>query len=368
MTADTHDEYIQLVKIFREIDINHDGSISGDELGAFFRSKSRMVPFLRERLHKARPVHKHGNLFKALDADGSGAITEEEFCGALYVPHWNVMKIFRVIDEDASGEITKKELSNFFHKDNAYSSPQDRTELRSLLKKAQAVHKKQSLFDALDTDHSGTISKSEFLRSLLVEHWDLVELFRAIDVDQSGTIEAQELQTFLKGRNQPELKQILVRKLKDARLMKKGEHRSLFSCLDNHAVDGMITQEEFIDALFVPNAGLIDIFRHIDEDDDGVISKAELVAFLRSKNGYVGRLRKQLKLTRPQKRHQKLFKCLDKDKDGFITAAEFVNALVVRPPVTMVDPAVPTKAAPTPAPRPPAPPVVQEGTCDCIIA
>jgi len=297
-------------------------------------------------------VSGRDTLFHALDKDGNTKVTKAEFLATLYVPHWPIVKIFRSIDTDDDGCVTKKELFDFLNPKAGTSESSDRNQLKEMLHRARPVSKHGHLFESLDTDHNGKISKQEFLRALVVEHWDLVEIFRFIDTDNSGSIEASELHAFLKGKSksaagwkasgdlsdEERLRAQLITKLKDAQPQHGKKYKTLFAALDAKSPDGHVSLDDFVTALYVENTELLHIFRRIDVDNDGVVTPEELRTFLKdSKSVYVKHFRAQLALTRPVKRKQKLFRVLDQDHNGSVTQSEFMTALAIpSPPLTQV--------------------------------
>ena len=77
---------------------------------------------------------------------------------------------------------------------------------------------------------------------------------------------------------------------------------------------------------------MIDLFRAIDEDEDGQITGAELQAFMQGSSAFKGELVKMLALARPVKKGSSLFEALDVDHDSVVTQQEFCDALRVAPP------------------------------------
>lgn len=92
-------------------------------------------------------------------------------------------KIFDMADGDGSGELTAEELGGFLRK-NGYNKSDD--EIRAM-------------FESVDFDASGKITKQEFLEAMGVQppklHMEAVfrRIFNDLDADGSGTISRENL-------------------------------------------------------------------------------------------------------------------------------------------------------------------------------
>ena len=109
------------------------------------------MPLTKEEEANAKAV------FEALDADGSGKITKDNFKDALIqagftaVTDDDVEALIGMVDQDGSGSISYEEFITV-------------VEARPIRRRIEAALRK--LFDALDTDGSGFITKAD-LRSLI---------------------------------------------------------------------------------------------------------------------------------------------------------------------------------------------------------
>lgn len=135
----------RISKHFDEIDANHDGFVTFEELRAFGAS---------HRGHRG-----HG--FKALDKDGDGRISREEAAGAP-----RLAQDFDKVDADHDGFLTRDEL--------------------------QAAHRamRGEHFKRIDTDGDGRISLAEAQANAprLAEH------FNEVDTNHDGFVTREELQ------------------------------------------------------------------------------------------------------------------------------------------------------------------------------
>lgn len=151
--------------------------------------------------------------FSKLDGDSSGEITLEELKSnapgdvSRSEGDARTQKLFDALDADGSGGISEEEKSTFD------AAQQDR--MASLGFSAQVMGGRpppppppsgEDVVGALDTDEDGGISFEEFSASNVVEDADsaaIEELFAAIDADSNGSISANEAESFL-AENKPE--------------------------------------------------------------------------------------------------------------------------------------------------------------------
>ena len=135
--------------MFAKIDADNSGTITKDELQAFQRKN--MGGNLDER-------------FKQMDKNGNGVIDKDEFKGPA--------ELFAKIDADNSGTITKQELQAFQRKNMAGNLDE---RFKQMDKNGNGVIDKDEfkgppeMFDKIDTDHSGTITKAE-LQAFRAKH------------------------------------------------------------------------------------------------------------------------------------------------------------------------------------------------------
>lgn len=97
-------------------------------------------------------------MFKALDTDGDGAVSQQEFLAG----HQNRPGMFAMLDADEDGAISQEEFVN-------------RREAR-----------RQARFKALDTDSDGRLTQQEY-----EEH--LAQVFESMDDDDDGKLTPEEL-------------------------------------------------------------------------------------------------------------------------------------------------------------------------------
>ena len=103
------DDIKNLRKIFRELDVDHDGSISLNEFKKGLPQMAPIVPGLNE--------NSAAEIFNSIDQDSSGEITFSEFVTAgssILVKPKNVEKAFRALDTKNDGVLDKDELQAAF--------------------------------------------------------------------------------------------------------------------------------------------------------------------------------------------------------------------------------------------------------------
>jgi len=106
---DIKDEKDELLKTFKELDLDHDGQLTHDEL---------MIGY--SKLMGEHDAKKEvDRIFATIDVNGSGAIDFTEFCVAT-VNHKKLLtqerltQVFKMFDTDGSGTISSEEIKNFF--------------------------------------------------------------------------------------------------------------------------------------------------------------------------------------------------------------------------------------------------------------
>ncbi|CAF1114127.1 unnamed protein product [Adineta ricciae] len=152
--GEVSDAFLQ--QVFRKVDADGSGSISSNELQSAL-SNGTWSPFNPETVRM---------MIGMFDQDGSATIDFKEFTALWnFITQWE--KVFRGFDEDKSGSIDKNEF-----------------------------RKALTSFGMFDQDNSSTIDFQEF-RALwrYVTEWE--KCFRRFDLDGSGTIDKHELKAAL---------------------------------------------------------------------------------------------------------------------------------------------------------------------------
>ncbi|CAD8156398.1 unnamed protein product [Paramecium octaurelia] len=134
----------KLMDEFMKFDLNNDGQLSKEELLSVY---SRTLPH-------DRALKEVNNIFKKIDANGSGKIDYQEFVIATidqkkYFNKEKLMMIFQQIDSDHSGQLNKEELKKL---------------LRDM---SIPIKKYEQLSRQLDSNGDGQINQEEFIGMML---------------------------------------------------------------------------------------------------------------------------------------------------------------------------------------------------------
>ena len=134
------------IKLFREIDLNHDGKLDPNELEYAY------IKYFG--LNKDDAKKKRKLIFSNIDTDNNGFIENEEFIRACINPRLfksnNYLKFaFDYFDNDRSGAISIEEIEAKFYQSAKNKNLKTKRELKQL-------------FDKIDINHDGEISYDEF--------------------------------------------------------------------------------------------------------------------------------------------------------------------------------------------------------------
>jgi Ca2+-binding EF-hand superfamily protein len=206
------------------------------------------------------------------------------------------------------------------------------------LKSADADAEHKSTFAAMDANHDGQLTADEFPAE---QKRLLTRLLRIADRNGDGKLSESE---FLAGLREPNSKHPLEEN-EDAQSPMANPDTAMERFDKNH--DGKLSRDEFPEQLLNRLEGL---FKRGDTDGDGMISKAELIAYqelLRKqgdgpngmptpgmeqmfktldKNGD-GKLSREEIPADKRPRIAQMFDRLDKNHDGFLSEEEFVVGL-----------------------------------------
>merc|ERR1719265_2645413 len=257
---------------FKAMDLDGDGKVSFEEF-------QKAMGVDKEDL-KRRILKKYGNAeeaLKAADKDGDGKVSEEEFLGMtdeLGVPQSEAKKLFEELEKANEGELTGEEFLDHF---GATAS-----DLKERL--AEKFDAPGDAFEEFDKDGSGEVSEEEFVagaKEMGISERAAKKMFKEADIDGSGGLSQDEFLTAF-GAGPEELREACFEFMRDPK----------------HA------------------------FHQMDASQDGLISPAEW------KTGLM-----QMEFTEGQA--DRLFRLADTNKgentQGFISRYEFWGFLAYRP-------------------------------------
>jgi Ca2+-binding EF-hand superfamily protein len=188
-------------KRFMEVDVDHSGSVSFAELRAFVLKDDETATEEEVKV-----------LFERMDRNKNGSVSKNEFTHfySLFVTQKEEDNIrFAALDVDQSGNITRDELRKFMQREDPSVTEQ---------------HVK-GLFDLMDRNKDGTVSKKEFLQRYILQK----RLFVSVDVDHSGDVSFDELRAFV---------------LKEDETVTEEKIKLLFERMDRNK-DGTVSKTEF---------------------------------------------------------------------------------------------------------------------------
>merc|ERR1712070_282928 len=191
----------ELDKVWVGLDQDRDGSVTKKELSEALNRTGLHNDKRIKQLFAGIGGKMHGQraVFAAmdqLDEDGDGKISKDEFFAFFYLEA-KLIEAFRQADTDLNGALSKDEFNKLLS---------DFPEIEVLMSRRNL--KPVYVFEQLDADSSGTITVLEFLRALHGNQL-IVDLFDAIDTDRDGLVTKQELGKALNDADQPQLMKYL---------------------------------------------------------------------------------------------------------------------------------------------------------------
>lgn len=186
------DEEIKL--IFEALDTNKNGSLTKSEIR--HELKSHQVDVSDDEIDE---------IIRFLDASGDGEISKEEFTYFLTLPN-KQQSIRQNINQDNSIRSIKSQ--NIIQVDSIRSIQKTKTLLKEASMQSDAMSiwsdtEAQQIFDQLDVNKNGSLSKAEIRHELKnfgvqITDDDIDEIIHVLDVSGDGEICKEEFQSFMK--------------------------------------------------------------------------------------------------------------------------------------------------------------------------
>lgn len=371
----------EVKKKFKEIDSDSDGLLSKDELLESPESKfdeeeiqaifelgdsngdnvidiqefiAVLFPSAGEAIEKIQSgcsdIQQIKEIFRQIDLDNDGYITKEEMReSSKRFSDEEVESFFALGDVNEDGIIDLDEFIGVLN-------PSASSIINKLRLRYQNINEVKMAFSQIDGNGDGLISKDEMLQEKIFNSQEVNSLFELSDSNKDGEIDIEE---FI-GAIYPVVSKAILKLTKDVKNVE--EARWLFKKLDKDG-DGLISQEEMrkygarmtskeIEALFaigdINNDGEIDlnefinvlcpsastliariskefknmenvqeIFREMDLNSDGKISKSEMEECCRFNEQEINAI----------------FELGDSDNDGEIDLKEFTSVMQTSSPV-----------------------------------
>ena len=121
------------------------------------------APDAGKTARKVDPDAAFKRIFRRLDADGNGVVTEKEYVGRSRWPEGKARKIWRASDADGDGKVTEAEYC----------------------RNRRVTDKAKELFVWIDADKDGNLSEQEVVATAR-------RIFREMDTDKSGQVNIPE--------------------------------------------------------------------------------------------------------------------------------------------------------------------------------
>jgi len=293
--------------LFKQLDGNGDGTVSPEEWydavgppDAFTTSPGDpdhvALPEYMKRAKAKNATPKEA--FDAMDADGDGQVTPDEFidaCGKLDppIPKEAAIPLFKQLDKDDSGAITPEEYYDAVGPADGFVAQPgdpDYVTIPELKKRSKEKHgTPEAAFKAMDKDGDGEVTEEEFvayckqLEPPMTES-EAIPLFRELDANGNDAISPAEWyatvgppDAFAASKGDPNY--VDVPEFKERAKATHGTPRETFAAMDTNK-DGMVTPEEFIAACAklkppISKEAAVPLFQELDKDGNGHITPEE---------------------------------------------------------------------------------------------
>merc|ERR1719295_2376038 len=307
--------------VFDLADSNGDGEIDmGEFVTMMFPAAGQLISNLKQNFRDESDIKA---AFKSWDSDGDGEISFKELQSAVQrsgqkLSEEDINAIFVVGDADQNGSIDLQEFM-------AMMMPQSSDVVAKFRAIRKTVKDVQNAFKQFDRDGDGSIDKNELSQGLSqvgsFTKQDIDTLFAAGDVDGDGAIDYEEFIALMC----PSASDI-IEKFR-AKYRNVNDVKAAFKRFDRNG-DGALEKNELCDALKSSGESYSDvevdaIFSLGDVDGDGEITLEEFIGLMSpSASSVVQRISKSFRNINDCK---DAFKKIDRDNDGLLSKQEMMQ-------------------------------------------
>jgi calmodulin len=308
--------------VFDLADADGDGAIDiGEFVGMLFPASAQLISNLKQNFRDENEVRA---AFNSWDTDKDGSISFQELQAAVKRSGQNlsdedINAIFVVGDADQNGNIDLQEFM-------AMMMPQSSDVVAKFRAIRKTVKDVQNAFKQFDKDGDGAIDKNELTQALASSggnftKQDIDTLFAAGDIDGDGAIDYEEFIALMC----PSASDI-IEKFR-AKYRNVNDVKAAFKRFDRNG-DGALEKGELADALkssgeSYTNVEVDAIFSLGDVDGDGEITLEEFIALMSpSASSVIQKISKTFKNLNCCK---EAFKAIDRDNDGLLSKQEMMQ-------------------------------------------
>ena len=308
--------------IFIVGDLNMDGEIDEEEFSKL------MIPSVSDIVAKFRYAHRTVDdvrkAFKTYDRDGDGAIDKGELIKAMTNYKFNFSEqeaeiIFKAGDIDGDGSVNFEEFMYLMCPTTEQVVKKFRDSYRTIVEVKNAFRK-------FDKNRSGSLNESELKRMMLSTGYSFTEvevhsIMNLGDKDGDGEIDLEEFMVLMT----PSASETLSKIRKGVSCI--ADVKGLFKEIDVDG-DGLLSKDEMLNSpgCKFDREQVEAIYELGDSNGDEVLDMGEFIAIMYPTAGEaLGKLSKKYKNIDEVK---DLFKKLDVDNDGSITKDELADGVI----------------------------------------